>query len=43
MSDIASNITIHTSDVSGSCDASKSIVIEPIVSSDDALLLQKNG
>ena len=41
MSDIASNITIQTSDVSGSCDSSKSIVTEPIVSSDDAILLQK--
>ena len=41
MSDIASNITIQTSDASGSSDASNSIVIEPIVSSDDSLLLQK--
>ena len=41
MSDIVNNITIQTSDASGSSDASNSIVIEPIVSSDDSLLLQK--
>jgi hypothetical protein len=41
MSDIASNITIQTSEASGSSDASNSVVIEPIVSSDDEILLQK--
>lgn len=41
MSGIVNNITIQTSDTSGSSVTSNSMVIEPTVSSDDALLLQQ--